>query len=146
VTIPQQPAYPAQPPTPPTGWVALTLQGSVMTSNIVPPTVTMNGFPVAASYGRSVVPVHPGRIRVQASCQWLRRYGEAALDIDVAPGQTVPVFYAAPYHQFTTGAMGHEKQQRPGVGGLVLISSLLLAILAAIVGCVVVLLLLVNAS
>jgi hypothetical protein len=108
-----------------------------MTSNLIPPTVTMNGYPVAASYGPNVVPVHPGRIRVEASCQWLRRYGEAALDIDVAPGQTVPVFYASPYHQFTAGRMGHEKQPRPGVGGLVVLIAALVLVTAVLVGCVV---------
>lgn len=138
MTIPEQPAYPAhQPPPPPTGWVVLTLQGSVLTSNMIPPTVTMNGHAVPASYGENVVPVHPGRIRVEASCQWLRRYGQAALDIDVAPGQTVPVFYASPYHQFTTGRMGHVPQQRPGVGGLVVLVAALLVIVGVLVGCVV---------
>lgn len=141
MTIPEQPPYaaPQQPPPPPTGWVALTVQGSVMTSNMIPPKVRMNGYPVPTQYGENVVPVHPGRIRVEASCQWLREYGQAMLDIDVAPGQTVPVFYASPYHQFTSGRMGHVRQQRPGVGGLVLIISLLVVVVAALVGGVVML-------
>lgn len=134
MTIPEQPSFPPQQPpqAPPTGWVALTVQGSVMTSNLVPPKVTMNGYPVVASYGQNLVPVHPGRIRVEASCQWLRRYGAAALDIDVAPGQTVPVFYASPYHQFTGGRMGFEKQRRPGAWFLVLIIGFLVVIVALV--------------
>jgi len=134
VTIPEQPPYPPQQPTPaPTGWVALTVQGSVMTSNLIPPKVTMNGHPVPVSYGENPVPVHPGRLRVEVSCQWLREYGQAALDIDVAPGQTVPVFYAAPLHQFSRGRIGFERQPRPGALVLVLVLVLALAAVAAVV-------------
>lgn len=117
----------------PTGWVALTLQGSVMTSNLIPPKVWMNGHPVPASYGENPVPVHPGRIRVDVRCQWVREYGQATLDIDVAPGQTVPVFYAAPLHQFTRGAIGHVRQPRPGVVGLLVTIGIVLAVVVAIV-------------
>lgn len=130
---PQQGQQP-QPGPPPTGWVALTLQGSVMTSNMIAPKVTMNGYPVAASYGQNVVPVHPGRLQVDVSCQWLRTYGQASLTLDVAPGQTVPVFYAAPLHQFTTGNIGHEKQKRPGVLGFALLMGFLVAVVVVMLG------------
>lgn len=146
MSLPPPPPGPppsSQPPPPPpaqapAGWVALTLQGSVMTSNMIAPKVRMNGHPVPASYGQNPILVHPGRIRVDISCQWLREYGQATLDIDVAPGQTVPVFYAAPLHQFTRGRIGHEKQPRPGVVGLVVTLVLLLAFVAAVVAAAVV--------
>lgn len=131
---PHQPEQGQQPGPPPTGWVALTLQGSVMTSNMIPPKVTMNGYPVTTSYGQNVVPVHPGRLQIDVSCQWLRTYGQAALTVDVAPGQTVPVFYAAPLHQFTRGNIGFEKQTRPGVLGFALLMGFLLAVVGLMVG------------
>ena len=110
----QPPATPA-PSGPPAGWIQLTLQGNVMTSSVVPPTVRLNGYPVATSYGVNALAVPAGRWRVEVHCQWLRQFGQAALDVDVAPGQQVPVFYAAPMHQFTTGSIGFEQQRRKGV-------------------------------
>ena len=64
---------------------------------------------------------------------WLREYGQASLEVDVAPGQVVPVFYALPWHQFTRGAIGLEKQRRPGVGALVGILGGLLALVGLVV-------------
>jgi hypothetical protein len=129
VTIPHQPPYPPQQPPPaPTGWVALTIQGSVMTSSFVPPKVWMNGHPVPVSYGENPVPVHPGLIRVDVRSQWLREYGQATLDIQVEPGQTVPVFYAGPMHQFSAGRIGHVKQERPGKLGFWLLMTLIIGL------------------
>ena len=105
-----------------------------MTSNVIPPKVTMNGYPVTTSYGQNVVPVHPGRLQIDVSCQWLRTYGQAALTVDVAPGQTVPVFYATPLHQFTGGNIGFEKQKRPGVLGFVLTMLLIAVVVGVLVG------------
>ena len=106
-----------------------------MTSNMITPTVLLNGYPVAARYGENVYPVPPGRWRVEAYAQWLRRYGQAALDVDVAEGQSVQVFYAAPLHQFTTGAMGFAKQPRKGkvlgIGLLVLMVALAVLLVVA---------------
>jgi hypothetical protein len=133
VTIPEQPPYPPQQQPPvATGWVALTIQGSAMTSNLIPPRVRMNGHPVSVSYGENPIAVHPGRLRVEVECQWLLTYGQATLDIDVAPGHTVPVFYAAPLHQFSKGRIGFEKQSRPGVLGLVVTLALVLAVIVAV--------------
>ncbi|WP_244929993.1 hypothetical protein [Nocardioides sp. W7] len=134
VTIPAQPPYsPQQPPPPPTGWVALTVQGSWMTNSLIPPKVWMNGHPVPVRYGDNPVPVHPGRLRIDVRCTWLREYGQATIDIDVAPGQTVPVFYAAPLHQFSRGRIGPERQKRPGVLALVVTLSVVVAVIVALV-------------
>jgi hypothetical protein len=56
----------------------------------------------------------------------VRRFGQAAMDFDLAAGQTVPVYYAAPLHQFTTGAIGHEKQPRQGLAVAILVMALML--------------------
>lgn len=129
---PSQPGgQPAQPG--PTGTIALTIQGSVMTSNMIVPTVKINGFPVPTRYGRQDIPVQPGPVHIEAFAQWMRTYGQAAMDFTVQPGQEVPVFYAAPMHQFTTGSMGHEKQKRKGAGAFLgLMGFLLLIVVCAV--------------
>eukprot|EP01032_Pedospumella_encystans_P000564 gene564-652_t len=111
------PAPPSGPPPsgPPAGWIQLTLQGNALTSSVVPPTVRLNGYPVATAYGVNALPVPAGRWRIEVHCQWLRQFGQASLDVDVAPGQQVPVFYVAPMHQFTTGSIGFEEQKRKGM-------------------------------
>lgn len=125
-----------QPPSgPPAGWIQLTLQGSMVSSSAVPPKVRLNGYPVATAYGVNALPVPAGRWRVEVHCQWLRQFGQAVLDVDVAPGQQVPVFYAAPLHQFTTGNIGFERQKRKGVAlfaGLMVFLALMIVVLIAV--------------
>lgn len=99
-----------------TGTIRLTIQGSVMTSNMIAPTATINGHPVPTGYGTQNLSVWPGRNHLALQAQWLRTYGQAAIDVDVAPGQVVDVWYAAPMHQFTTGSIGLTKQPRKGMG------------------------------
>ena len=107
----------AYPPAPaPTGTIRLTIQGSVLTSNMLCPSATINGHPVPTRYGTQDLTVWPGRNHVALQAQWLMTYGQAALDVDVAPGQVIDVFYAAPMHQFTTGSIGLTKQPRKGMG------------------------------
>lgn len=96
--------------------IDLTIQGNVMMRSFVPPTVWVNGHALTAKYGQRLVPVAAGPVRVDVECQWLRKYGQASLTFDAQPGQTVPVFYAAPMHQFTTGNIGHVKQKYKGLG------------------------------
>lgn len=120
----------AQPPPPPLGTLHLTLQGSVMTSSMVPPAVRVNGYRVPTSYGENVIPVYAGPVRVDVDCQWLRTFGQASLSFQVQPGQVVPVFYAVPWHQFTTGSIGHLQQKRKGAGaGLAVLGGLVALLL-----------------
>lgn len=99
----------------PTGTIRLTLQGSTFSSGLTP-TVVVSGYRANVNWGTQDLPVWAGPNRVEAHSQWLRRYGEAVLDVDVPPGAVVPVYYAVPYHQFSRGAIGHEPQKRPGAG------------------------------
>lgn len=113
------------------GTLLLTVQGSALTSNMIAPSVTLNGYPVPTSYGENALPVHPGPIRVAVQAQWMRAYGQAAIDVEVRPGEAVHVWYAAPWHQFTTGSIGFEKQRRKGGGALA--AMLVVLLLVAVV-------------
>jgi hypothetical protein len=113
-------------------WLRLTLQGSPMTSSMITPAVTVNGYRVVAHYGDNLVPVWAGSNRVDISCQWLMRFGQATLQLEVPPGAQVPVFYAAPLHQFSKGAIGFERQKRPGRVGLVVMLALVLLVVMGI--------------
>ncbi len=109
------------------------IQGSQLTSNLIVPSLLLDGRPVASRYGENAYQLPAGRHRVELYGQWLRRYGQALLDVDIAPGAAVDVFYAAPWHQFTTGSIGFVKQARKGVGGLVATSVLLVVVLVFLV-------------
>lgn len=100
----------------PTGTLVLNVQGSPLVQSIVPPSLTINGHPVRLAYGRNVIPCPPGPQHLSMHLQWMRRYGQAELDLNMAPGQTVEVFYAGPYHQFTHGQIGFQPQKHHGLG------------------------------
>ena len=128
--MPPQP-YPLQPPQPgPSSALKFTVQGSVLTSSFVPPTLTIDGHPAPAATGSTVIPIQPGPHHLEVYSQWLRRYGQAALDIQIPPNAMVEVFYAPPLHQFTTGALAFTPQKRKGVGCLV---GLLVAVVAFVI-------------
>ncbi|MFC6707591.1 hypothetical protein [Flexivirga alba] len=118
----------------PEGTIELTLQGNALTSNMLTPQVQIDGFPVPASYGLNRLPVPAGRHTVSAYATWLVKYGQASYDVDVQPGQSVPVFYAAPMIQFLKGAMGPTKQKRGGKGFFIgLIAVLVLIVILVVV-------------
>ena len=96
------------------GYVRLHIQGSIWTTGMLLPTVTVNGYRAAVKYGVNILPVYPGRTVVEASMRWMRRYGQAGYTVDVAPGQAADIWYAAPLTQFHTGSMGVAKQSRKG--------------------------------
>lgn len=143
--VPQQPYQQAQfrhqahgqhhaggAPLPPPGFLAITLQGSVMTSSMVVPTVLVDGRPVPVDYGTRIIPVVPGRHMVEVHTSWMRQFGQASLAVDVAPGQHVPVYYRAPYHQFTTGSIGHVPQQGKGLWVMVTVLTLVVALVIGV--------------
>ena len=116
----------------PTSWIRLTVQGSAFTSNMLSPRVRLNGYPVVSKYGENVFPVPPGRWHIDVDCQWLRTYGQAAIDVDLAEGQSVDVYYASPYHQFTTGRIGFDRQRRPGGTAFALLLGIPLAVVVIV--------------
>ena len=123
-----------QPP-PGYGAILLTMQGNALTSTPNSPTVRLDGYPVPGTYGTTFYPLVPGRHRIDLHMQWMRQFGQAGLEVEVVPGQTVPVFYGPPWHQFTTGSIGHEQQPRKGLGVMVaIIATVVLTMSACCLG------------
>lgn len=116
----------------PEGTIELTLQGSALTSNMLTPQVQIDGFPVPASYGLNRLPVPAGRHMVSAYATWIVKYGQASYVVDVQPGQSVPVFYAAPMIQFLKGAMGPTKQKRGGKSFFIVFFAVVLLLVIAV--------------
>jgi len=108
------------------------VQGTQGWTGWIAPEVRVNGWPLPPRFGRSMVPVPPGRVRVDVVAQWTKKYGRATLELQTAPGQVVPVFYAMPYHVFAKGAIGHVKQRRPGLLGLLLPLVIIVALVVAV--------------
>ncbi|WP_433022490.1 hypothetical protein [Kribbella sp. CA-294648] len=130
---PQQYPPPYQPPAP-MGMLHLTIQGSSLTSNMIPPTVHLNGYPVPVKYGRNDIPVPAGPLRIGIYSQWMRVFGKAMLDCTVQPNQVVPVFYASPYHQFASaGSIGHSKVKRNGIGAIFGLIGVVFAVILLII-------------
>ena len=98
--------------------LSFTVQGNAMTSNWIAPTLTIDGYPVAAPItGSRQIPITSGRHYLRAHSQFLWKYGHAAIDIDVRPGQTLEVFYAPPHDTtIKDGSMGLRPQRRKGRG------------------------------
>ncbi len=115
------------------GWLRLILQGSAMTSSMITPAVTINGYRVPSQYGENVIPVHAGPNRIDVSCVWLKTYGEATLETTVPENGQVTAYYAAPMHQWSRGAIGYEKQKRPGTIAFSVIMAVIVAIVLLLV-------------
>lgn len=122
----QQPHQPHQRQQAQQGTIRLTIQGNEMTAGMLTPTVVVSGHRVNSRFGTMDVPVWAGPNRVDVHTNWMKEYGQASLEVQVRPGEVVPVFYAVPWHQFSRGSIGHEKQKRKGAGAFV-------ALMAAIV-------------
>ncbi len=115
------------------GTLALTVQGSALTSGFFTPKVFVDGYPVPVAFGTTPIPLVPGRHRVDVHTWWLLRYGEASIEVDVAPGGVVPVFYAVPWHQLSSGSIGFLPQQRKGGRAVAIYFGCILALVIAVV-------------
>lgn len=129
---PQQ-GFPGGQPQGPVGYLHLTIQGSAMTSNMLTPNVVVDGRHMPASYGTNTYPLPAGQHHLEIYAQWMRKYGQAQMPLNIIAGQQVPVFYRAPLHQFTTGSIGHEKQKAKGKGCLYAIALFFVVIILLIV-------------
>lgn len=106
------------------------IQGSELTANLIVPTLLLDGRQVPSRYGENAYQLPAGRHRVELYGQWMRRYGQALLDVDLVPGAALDVYYAAPWHQFTTGSIGFVKQPRRGAGWLAVVLVLCVLVVA----------------
>jgi hypothetical protein len=127
------PAYQQPDQFAPEGAIVLTVQGSPMTSSMLTPKVSIDGYPVPASYGVNRLPLPAGRHTVSAYATWLVKYGQASYDVNVQPGESVSVFYAAPMMQFMKGAMGPTKQKRRGMWVFLVLILIVIAIVVLVV-------------
>lgn len=124
------PPQPQQHPFQPDATLKFTVQGNALTSNLIAPTFTIDGYPAPSPSGggSTFIPIRSGPHHLEVHSQWMRRYGQAALDVTIPPYAETEVFYAPPWHQFTTGAMGLVPQQRQGVGCLVVMLAVIVAV------------------
>jgi hypothetical protein len=96
------------------------------------PQLTVDGQPVPAVWGRTVVPVPPGQHHVQVHVPYLLppRVGPAETVVPVYPGQVVEVEYRAPVIAWIGGAIGPAPQPTPGLAaGIALLVVPLVALL-----------------
>lgn len=126
-------APPPHPPAaPPLALLRLHLQGNTFT-RLIPPRVVINGAAQTVRFGVNDIQIYAGPTYVHCEAQWLRTYGQADLAFTAAPSTTTDVWYAAPYHQFTTGSIGYEKQRPRGIGFLLGLGVVLLLLVAVII-------------
>ena len=110
------------------GLLRVNIQGSVMTSSMLVPKLMVDGYEVLSVYGANAFAVAAGRHQVELYAQWMRRYGQASMAVDVPAGGVLDVFYAAPLHQFATGNIGLTKQPRKGVALFVVMMAFVLVV------------------
>lgn len=99
----------------------------------VQPTLLLDGAQTDVRWGRTVVPVPPGRhhLRMHVRYPTMRRFGPASLVVTVPPGQVVELEYRTPMFTFSRGALGPPPQRaRGGAASLVAV----LVVLAVIFG------------
>jgi hypothetical protein len=139
----QQQPYPQQQyPQQPYGGAPQTGSAIALTTKFLPlaflfyfvkPNVAVDGYPVAANWGRVVIPVQPGQHRLDVHTPYFLppKVGPADLMVNVAPGQTVELEYRSPLIAFARGSLGAPPQKYNGMWLLIVMS----VILVLFVGC-----------
>ena len=107
-----------QPHMPGTTAIAVTARYWWMTFifGLFKPFLAIDGHPVPATWGRTVVPVPPGQHNVHAHVPYFlpSRIGNADTIVTVQPGQVVELEYAAPAIGWLDGTIGAAPQQHNG--------------------------------
>lgn len=100
------------------------------------PQITVNGRPVPAAWGRTVVPVPPGQHHVQVHVPYLLppRVGPAETLVPVYPGQVVEVEYRAPVIAWIGGAIGPAPQPVRGLAAGIALLVVPLVVMFCIAG------------
>lgn len=100
------------------------------------PILTVDGHPVPAGWGRTVVPVQPGTHHVHMHIPYLlpSRIGNAETMVPVYEGQTVEVEYRAPAIAWLDGAIGPPPQKHRGMPAAIVLVLLPLLLLLCVCG------------
>ncbi len=130
--------YPSQPVShPPTGQLVLNLRKpfGLLSSSMITPMVTIDGYRAPARWEQNAFPVVPGRHAVRVSANYLWEFGAAEQPVDIYPGQSVEVHYSPPLITFMRGKIGFTEQPRPGMAVFwAIIAVPVLAVIAVIIG------------
>jgi hypothetical protein len=131
-----QPFSPQPPAFAPDAVLSFTVQGNLMTSNWIAPSLTIDGHPAEVPItGTRQIPIMAGRHHLRAHSEWLRQYGHAVMDIDVSPGEIVQVFYAPPHQNvFNEGSMGSDPQPRKGRGYAIAVWTVIGLLMLSVLG------------
>ncbi|GAA3334885.1 hypothetical protein GCM10020358_01000 [Amorphoplanes nipponensis] len=142
---PPQPSWNATPPPPPPvpghpgpTAIAVTTRYSWLTFllGLFKPYLAVNGQPVPARWGRTVVPVPPGQHHVHVHVPYLlpSRIGTADTVVPVHPGQVVEVEYRAPAIALLDGAIGPAPQKHRGLPAAIALVVVPLVLLLCVCG------------
>jgi len=114
-------------------WTGLTINTKTIPLGVwVRPRAEINGYPVQLAWGVNHIPAHPGVHRIHIYMPWLWRYGKADITVDNTAAPAPPVYYAVPYINFVSGAIGLQPVKNPGLVPFILF---LVAPLARLVLC-----------
>ncbi|QRY62155.1 hypothetical protein JVX90_17455 [Gordonia sp. PDNC005] len=94
--------------------IRLHRQGSLLTTPIGRTTVLLDGRKCQTSFGVTDLPVRVGTHRLEV-------VGHDAIDVGVASGAAVDIYYAPPYTRFHRGTLGRSEHERQGWGAIVAI-------------------------
>lgn len=111
-------SQPYAPPPQPMGQLVLNLRkpAGLLSSAMISPLVTIDGYPAPVQWGQNAFPVVPGQHQLQVSSNYMWKYGTADLPVVIQPGQSVEVHYSGPLVTFVRGNIGLQEQPRPGMG------------------------------
>ena len=125
-------------PQPPWTAIAVTTRYSWLTFvfALFKPYLAINGHPVRAGWGRTVVPVPPGQHHVHVHVPYLLppRVGTAETVVPVHPGQVVEVEYRAPAIGWLDGSIGPAPQKHRGMPAAIALVVVPLVLLLCVCG------------
>lgn len=140
----EQPQTPWNPVPPPgygqagTAAVAVTTRYSWLTFGfaLFKPFLAINGQPVPAAWGRTVVPVPPGQYHVHVHVPYFlpSRVGTAETVVVVHPGQVAELEYRAPAIGWLGGAIGPAPQKHRGLPAAIALLVVPLVLLLCVCG------------
>jgi hypothetical protein len=101
----------------------------------VKPNISVDGYPVAAEWGRTVIPVQPGQHRVDVYTPYFLppKVGPADTTVNVPTGQTVELEYRSPLIAFSKGSLGAPPQKYNGMWLMIVL--LVATVLLVVCGC-----------